>query len=165
MEAQVPFVGRRLPWRACPVWKAGEIPGEDPGFGCAGEGDGTGRWARTVSGLGQRATLAGGTGGSGRTTRGAGERAAARAGVRGWARGRWVLAMGRAGPERCAGEGGNGPQEREKETWAGPGVWALVWAARKGLDWVLVCWALGLGFLSFFYSLFFSFSKYISNKV
>ena len=69
--------------------------------------------------------------------------------MRGWARGRWVLAMGRAGPERCAGEGGNGPQEREKETWAGPGVWALVWAARKGLDWVLVCWALGLGFLSF----------------
>jgi len=48
------------------------------------------------------------------------------------------------------------------EAWVG----LKVWAARKGLDWVLVCWALGLGFLSFFfYSLFFSFSKYISNKV
>jgi len=43
------------------------------------------------------------------------------------------------------------------EAWVG----LKVWAARKGLDWVLVCWALGLGFLSFFYSLFFSFSKYI----
>ena len=40
-------------------------------------------------------------------------------------------------------------REREKETWAEPGVWALVWVARKGLDWVPVCWALGLGFLSF----------------
>ena len=28
-------------------------------------------------------------------------------------------------------------------SWAGPGVWALVWAARKGLDWAEV----GLGFL------------------
>ena len=37
--------------RACPVWKAGEISGEDPGFGCAGEGDGSGRWARPVSGV------------------------------------------------------------------------------------------------------------------
>ena len=51
--------GRRPTWACVPGWKAGAIPGEDPGFGCAGEGDGTGRWARTVSGLGQRATLAG----------------------------------------------------------------------------------------------------------
>ena len=77
--------------------KAGEIPGEDPGFGCAGEGDGTGRWARTVSGLGQRATLAGGTGGSGRTTRGAGERR------RGVGRPAGRAELGRAGVSARAG--------------------------------------------------------------
>ena len=119
--------GRRVTWACVPHEGRGEIPGGDRGFGCAGEGDGTGRWARTVSGLGQRATLVGGTGGSGRMTRGrAGGCASGGAGL-----GAWALGTG-LGP-----------------SWAGPGVWALVWAARKGLDWVLVCWALGLGFLSF----------------
>ena len=76
--------------------------------------------------------------------------------------------MGRAGPERCAGEGGNGPQEREKETWAALG---RAWGVGAGLGREervgLGSGLLGFGFwVSFlFYFLFFSFSKSISNKV
>jgi len=53
--------------------------------------DGAGSWARTVSGFGQRATLAGGTGGSGRTTRGAGDAGLLRDVDRRGRPGRWVL--------------------------------------------------------------------------
>ena len=56
------------------------------------------------------------------------------------------------GRSAALGKGGTGRRRERRRPgprWAGPGVWALVWAARKGLDWVLVCWALGLGFLSF----------------
>ena len=59
MEAQVPFVGRRLPWRACPVWKAGEISGEDRGRALREEGDGPGERARAGS---ERVELACGAG-------------------------------------------------------------------------------------------------------
>ena len=46
----------------------------------------------------------------------------------------------RFGPECCAGKGRNGPQERERETWAALGrLGKEVWAG------------LGLGFLSHFY--------------
>ena len=81
MEAQVPFVGRRLPWRACPVWKAGEISGEDRGRALREEGDGPGERARAGS---ERVELACGAGlqredaGAG----GAGERGC---GAGGWA--------------------------------------------------------------------------------
>ena len=80
---------------------------------CGGER--AGKWARLVRGSGVARALSG---------------AAARAGVRGWARGRWELALGRAGPERCAGEGRNGPQERGKETWAALG---RTWGVGAGL--------------------------------
>ena len=74
-----------------------------------------------------------GSGGHGRR----GVRAAALS----WARGHWELAMGRAGPERCAGERRNGPQEIEKETWAALGrLGKEVWAG------------LGLGFCWVFFS-------------
>ena len=59
MEAQVPFVGRRLPWRACPVWNAGEISGEDRGRALREEGDGPGERARAGS---ERVELACGAG-------------------------------------------------------------------------------------------------------
>jgi len=42
--------GRRVTWACVPREGRGEFLGEDRGFGCAGEGDGSGRWARAVSG-------------------------------------------------------------------------------------------------------------------
>ena len=79
MEAQVPFVGRRLPWRACPVWKAGGISGEDRGRALREEGDDADGWARA------------GRGGA-RVLRLLRERA------RGWVSGAWAA-------QRSAGEG------------------------------------------------------------
>src|SRR6185295_7724946 len=103
MEAQVPFVGRRLPWRACPVWNAGEISGEDRGRALREEGDGPGERARAGServelacgaGLqrggerGERLLRKAGRGGAARSR--AGERAA----WRGAGRGGWRAAAG-----------------------------------------------------------------------
>jgi len=129
----------------------------------------TGGAARSVAGGDARGeSLGWASGGDAGAGRDGPARGAARAGVRGWARGRWVLAMGRAGPERCAGEGGNGPQEREKETWAALGrAWGvgagLGREERVGLGSGLLGFGSWVSFL--FYSLFFSFSKSISNKV
>jgi hypothetical protein len=44
----------------------------------------------------------------------------------------------------------------------GPG-WAREWAAVKGLDWVLVCWALGLGLPFLFLFSFLFLNKIKSN--
>jgi hypothetical protein len=74
--------------------------------------DGAGSWARTVSGFGQRATLAGGTGGSGRTTRGAGDAGLLRDVDRRGRPGRWVLGWIR-GKGSGPGRSGFGPDEGE----------------------------------------------------
>ena len=95
MEAQVPFVGRRLPWRACPVWKAGEISGEDRGRALREEGDGPGERARAGS---ERVELACGAGlQRGGVTRSAGAR---RAG--------WLAPPGGAGVAATPGNGKRG---------------------------------------------------------
>ena len=104
--------------------KAGEIPCEDPGFGCAGEGDGTGRWARTVSGLGQRATLAGGTGGSGRTTRG-------------WAE---LFTRRESGLDRWRARERVGRGWTEREVWAKP-VWRGLGRSVGELGFLFWVWA------------------------
>ena len=51
--------------------------------------------------------------------------------------------MGRPGFGRASAVSGGALGTGLGPSWAGPGVWALVWAARKGLDWAEV----GLGFL------------------
>ena len=109
--------------------------------------DGAGSWARTVSGFGQRATLAGGTGGSGRTTRGAGDAGLLRDVDRRGRPGRWVLGWIR-GKGSGPGRSGFGPDEGER------------WAA----GWVLFGSGLVVGLLWVFTFLFL-FLFYVSLKL
>ena len=106
---------------------------------CGGER--AGNWARTVSGFGQRATLAGGTGGSERTTRGAGDAGLLRDVDRRGRPGRWVLGWIR-GKGSGPGSSGFGPDEGER------------WAA----GWVLFGSGLVVGLFFLFYFYFFSIS-------
>ena len=125
------------------------------GPGCReAEGESAARWRAGGIGTGRRASRGAPAGGAGASAAWEqAERAAARAGGCGAGRvgaGSWPWAE--LGRSAALGKGGTGrmrERRRPGPRWAGPGVWALVWAARKGLDWVLVCWALGLGFLSF----------------
>jgi hypothetical protein len=117
--------------------KAGEIPGEDPGFGCAGEGDGSGRRARAGS---ERVELACGAGlqRGGEASRDAATRWCAGPGCQG-------RKAGRRGVEAACGAG-----RVLREWWsrpvrlaglaagsglAGRASWATgSWAGRVGLD-------------------------------
>ena len=131
-----PIKGLRGSWRPRPIRKAGEHPGRGSRRAVARPGEagktGLARRDPRVSGGAHCERLSGRRAGA--LT--CGPRRSVGAGS---ACGRSGPGL-RFGPECCAGEGRNGPQERERETWAALGrLGKEVWAG------------LGLGFLSHFY--------------